>query len=93
MAGALASTARREALAGRSRRHYSEAMSEERTSAAIARIERALARIESAAERQPAAARPEPELRQLREVHEALRGRVEGAIAQIDRLLATAESG
>ncbi|MEA3016029.1 MAG: hypothetical protein QOI38_751, partial [Sphingomonadales bacterium] len=64
-------------------------MSEERTSAAIARIERALARIESAAERQPAAARPEPELRQLREVHEALRGRVEGAIAQIDRLLAT----
>jgi hypothetical protein len=67
-------------------------MSEERALAAIARIERALARIESASERQPAP-RAEPELRQLREVHEALRGRVEGAIAQIDRLLATAETG
>jgi hypothetical protein len=65
-------------------------MSEERATAAIARIDRALARIESAAGRQPATPRPEPELRQLREVHEALRGRVEGAIAQIDRLLATA---
>jgi hypothetical protein len=67
-------------------------MSEERALAAIARIEQALARIESASERPPAAPRPEPELRELREVHEALRGRVEGAIAQIDRLLATAES-
>ena len=68
-------------------------MSEERALAAIERIDRALARIEAAAQRQPAAASPshEPELRQLREVHEALRGRVEGAIAQIDRLLETAE--
>jgi hypothetical protein len=67
-------------------------MSEERALAAIERIDRALARIEAAA-RQPAAAAPsqEPELRQLREVHEALRGRVEGAIAQIDRLLETAQ--
>ncbi|HEX8364466.1 MAG TPA: hypothetical protein VF603_04180 [Allosphingosinicella sp.] len=67
-------------------------MSEERALAAIARIEQALARIEAAAERQPAVPRAEPELRQLRQVHEALRGRVEGAIAQIDRLLATAET-
>jgi uncharacterized membrane protein YccC len=65
-------------------------MSDERALAAAARIERALARIEAAAERQPAAPRPEPELRRLREVHEALRGRVEGAIEQIDRLLQTA---
>jgi hypothetical protein len=67
-------------------------MSEERALAAIARIDRALARIEAAA-RQPAADAPshEPELRQLREVHEALRGRVEGAIAQIDRLLEGAQ--
>ena len=64
-------------------------MSEDRALAAIGRIERALARIEAAAERQSAAPRPDAELRRLREVHEALRGRVEGAIAQIDRLLET----
>ena len=69
------------------------AMSEERALAAIARIERALARIEASAEQRAASPRAEPELRQLRQVHEALRGRVEGAIAQIDRLLATAETG
>jgi len=67
-------------------------MSEERALAAVERIERALVRIEAAAERRPAAPRAEPELRRLREVHEALRGRVEGAIEQIDRLLATAEA-
>jgi hypothetical protein len=66
-------------------------MSEERALAAIDRIERAIARIEAAAERQEAVPSPEPELRELREVHEALRGRVEGAIVQIDRLLAAAE--
>ncbi|HEX9933068.1 MAG TPA: hypothetical protein VGB08_09525 [Allosphingosinicella sp.] len=65
-------------------------MSDERALAAIERIDRALARIETAAERQATAAPAEPELRRLREVHEALRGRVEGAIAQIDRLLAAA---
>ena len=68
-------------------------MSDERALAAIARIERALARIEAAAERRPEPARQDGELRQLREVHEALRGRVESAIGQIDRLLATAEQG
>jgi hypothetical protein len=66
-------------------------MSEERALAALERIDRALARIEAAAARPPApspASDAEPELRRLREVHEALRGRVEGAIEQIDRLLA-----
>ena len=67
-------------------------MSEERALAAIDRIERALARIEAAAERASSAPSPEPELRQLREVHEALRSRVEGAIEQIDRLLVAAEA-
>lgn len=65
-------------------------MSEERALAAIERIERAIARVEEASGRRPTAPRDEPELRNLREVHEALRGRVEGAIAQIDRLLASA---
>ena len=37
------------------------------------------------------APRDEKELLQLREVHQALRGKVEGAITQIDRLLAEAE--
>ena len=69
-----------------------EAMSEARALAAIDRIERALARIDASAQRQPSGPGPEPELRRLRETHEALRGRVEGAIEQIDRLLATAES-
>jgi hypothetical protein len=68
-------------------------MSDERALAAIERLDRALARIEAATERQASAASPEPELRRLREVHEALRGRVEGAIEQIDRLLAMAEGG
>lgn len=69
-------------------------MSEERALQAILRIDSALARIEAAAGRGSAASASapsqEPELRRLREVHEALRGRVEGAIAQIDRLLETA---
>ncbi|HEX8192226.1 MAG TPA: hypothetical protein VF552_04945 [Allosphingosinicella sp.] len=68
-------------------------MSEQRALAAIDRIDRALARIEAAAARQgEAAPGNEPELRQLREIHEALRGRVEGAIAQIDRLLEQADA-
>jgi hypothetical protein len=59
---------------------------------AIGRIERALARIDAAASKKPEPApRDESELRQLREVHQSLRGKVEGAISQIDRLLAEAE--
>jgi hypothetical protein len=67
-------------------------MKDQRAHLAIERIERALARIEDAASRTP----PAPdgnELRELREVHQALRGKVEGAISQIDRLLATADAG
>jgi hypothetical protein len=60
--------------------------------AAVERIERALARIEAVADKVPPA-RNEEELRRLREVHQALRGKVEGAISQIDRLLATQEQG
>ena len=63
-------------------------MSDERAFKAIARIERALQRIEAAAQRVPEpVARDDGELRQLRETHQALRSKVEGAISQIDRLL------
>ena len=73
-------------------------MADERTIEAIGRIERALARIEALAEQaqQELPHTPEPpreneELLQLREAHQALRGKVEGAISQIDRLLAAEE--
>jgi hypothetical protein len=63
-------------------------MADERALAAISRIERALARIESASSRpRPAPAVDSEDLRQLRDVHQALRAKVEGAIGQIDRLL------
>ena len=64
-------------------------MPDERTILAISRIERALARIENAAERTQAAPAEGGELEQLRQAHQALRGRVEGAISHIDQLLAT----
>ncbi|WP_332811197.1 hypothetical protein [Sphingomonas sp.] len=68
-------------------------MKDERALAAVERIERALARIEAAAAKVPATRDDSDlrELRELREVHQALRGKVEGAISQIDRLLATEE--
>ena len=63
-------------------------MPDERALAAIRRIEQALVRIEAAATRpKPAPAADSDDLRQLREVHHALRSKVEGAIGQIDRLL------
>ncbi len=63
-------------------------MADERALAAIRRIEQALARIEAAASRpRPAPAADSEDLRQLRDVHQALRAKVEGAIGQIDRLL------
>ena len=61
-------------------------MADERALAAIRRIEQALVRIEAASSRPAPAADPE-ELRALRDVHQALRAKVEGAIGQIDRLL------
>jgi hypothetical protein len=66
-------------------------MTDERAMIAIDRIERALARIHEATSKSPP--RDDGELIKLREVHQALRGKVEGAISQIDRLLATAEHG
>jgi hypothetical protein len=68
-------------------------MADERALAAIRRIEQALARIEAAASKpRPAPAADSDDLRQLRDVHQALRIKVEGAIGQIDRLL-EAEAG
>ena len=68
-------------------------MADDRALAAISRIEQALARIEAAASRpRPAPAVDSDDLRQLRDVHQALRAKVEGAISQIDRLL-EAEAG
>jgi len=65
------------------------AMADERALAAIRRIEQALGRIEAISSKpKPPTADPE-ELRQLRDVHQALRNKVEGAIGQIDRLLET----
>ena len=63
-----------------------DAMKDERAMQAIARIESALARIEAVAGKIPPP-RDDGELRRLREVHQALRGKVEGAISQIDRLI------
>ena len=88
---ACVNRAGREALAAGADHAIRASMPDERALAAIARIERALARIEAAADRHAAAPRPDGELRELKQVHEALRGKVEGAIAQIDRLIATAE--
>ena len=65
-------------------------MPDPRALAAIDRIERALARIEAAA--QSAQHDDGGELERLRTAHEALRGRVQGAIAQIDRLIDHAEA-
>ncbi len=59
---------------------------------AIDRLEQALARVEANTARARA---PEPrddsELIQLRHVHQSLRSKVEGAIAQIDRMLEASE--
>jgi hypothetical protein len=63
-------------------------MADERATQALDRIERALARIERAATGLQSAPANDGELRRLRETHQALRGKVEGAISQIDRLLA-----
>jgi hypothetical protein len=65
-------------------------MGDEKAIAAVGRIERALARIEAAAARPPAASASDGA---LREAHDALRGKVETAIRQIDQLLMSAEHG
>lgn len=64
-------------------------MGQDRIEQAIGRIERALARIESAAERAPASGASADGA--LGEAHEALRGRVRDALAQLDGLIEAAE--
>ena len=62
-------------------------MPDERAIIAIGRIERALARIEGEAGRLNGASADDGQLQLLRERHQALRGKIEGAISQIDRML------
>jgi hypothetical protein len=64
-------------------------MPDQRALSAIGRIERALARIEAAADQPAPQPRDDSDLIELRQVHHALRSKVEGAIAQIDRLIET----
>jgi len=66
-------------------------MGDARALDAIARIERALARIETAGRRSSQSSSDPAELTALRDAHQALRARVEGAIGQIDRLLESEE--
>jgi hypothetical protein len=63
-------------------------MPDERAIQAIGRIERALGRIEAAASRPGPGSANDDELLELRQRHKALRERVEGAVSQIDQLLA-----
>ena len=63
-------------------------MPDERAIQAIGRIERALARIEIAARKPVHGSANDDELLELRQRHKALRERVEGAVLQIDQLLA-----
>ncbi|HZG46468.1 MAG TPA: hypothetical protein VEZ41_09415 [Allosphingosinicella sp.] len=60
-------------------------MQDQRTQAALARIEHALGRIERSVGANTGTA---DEVVRLREAHALLRRRVEGAIGEIDRLLA-----
>ena len=62
-------------------------MGDTRAHDAIARIERALARIETSSRKSSHSSSDPAELTELRDAHQALRARVEGAIGQIDRLL------
>ena len=72
-------------------------MSDQRALQAIDRIEQAFARVEAATRAgrqlspgtQPDSSPDADQLLRLRETNHALRGKVEDAIAQIDRLLAT----
>lgn len=83
---------RREALAATPGQRYSIGMADEKAMQAIGRIEAALARIELVADMpREAPAHDDGELIALRQVHQALRGQVEGAIAQIDQLLTANE--
>ena len=60
-------------------------MQDQRTQLALARIDQALGRIERSVSADAGAS---DELVRLREAHTRLRSRIEGAIGEIDRLLA-----
>ena len=66
-------------------------MGQDRVSAALSRIERAVARLEAAGAH--GAAGSGEELDGLRHAHSALREKVAGAVARIDRLLETEGTG
>jgi hypothetical protein len=69
-------------------------MGDERVIDLIGRIDRALARIEAAG--RPPAPAPAPDdgrAAALEETHHRLRARIEGAISQLDRLIAAGENG
>jgi hypothetical protein len=68
-------------------------MGQDRASAAIERVERAISRIEAAAREPSAAAGAGPDSSELRAAYRTLRSRVEGAVGDIDRILAKAEQG
>jgi hypothetical protein len=62
-------------------------MQDQRTSDALARIERALSRVETHVSAKPAPAAESAETERLRKAHELLRSRVTDAIGEIDRML------
>jgi hypothetical protein len=66
-------------------------MGQDRAMQAISRIEQALARLEQSASRRPPAPVDDSELLALRQSHRMLRGKVEHAIGEIDRLLAAGD--
>ena len=67
-------------------------MADIRAMEAIDRLDQALARVEAAAGRKAALeTRDDSELIELRQVHQTLRSKVEGAISQIDRMLEAGE--
>jgi uncharacterized coiled-coil DUF342 family protein len=80
-------------LAAQRSRAIPTLMPDEPAILAISRIERALARIEAASSRTLRGNGGSEELEQLRTKHQALRERVQGAISQIDQLLATKSDG
>lgn len=65
-------------------------MADQRALDAITRIERALGRIEAASSQARGGG---AELQRVREAHQQLRSRVEGAIGELDRLLETEGRG
>jgi hypothetical protein len=70
-----------------------EPSQDQRASAALARIDRALARIEALSAIQKEPPRATAELERLRAAHDLLRRRVQGAIGEIDALLAPSGGG